>query len=356
MSTAFILAGAGLGGGLYFGNLSYVEASAAPAAAQSTSPPGVQVSPVATLNDPGGDGIYGIAFTRTGALAAGDLNGSAYLWDVATGTVTGAFPDFNSLGIFGVAVNPDGTILAANAINPTYTKGSVVLWDTSGSKPIATLTSPDGQGFGNPPAFSPDGGTLAAASADGSIYLWNITSGKPVSFSKRLTDPGSQEDFGIAFSPTTGFLAAADHNGTAYLWNTKQASVVRTFKDPHSEGMSGVAFSPDGKILATGDGNGNVYLWNVSTGSLITTLYGPEGGYVQSIAFSPRGGIVAATSDNIIGRKYLTYVWDITGKPLASLQDPGTAGVTRLAFSPNGSILAVGDENAHIYIWSMKLA
>ena len=329
-----------------------------PPAKRPPSSPGVPipVSPAFRLYDPGSTGVYGVAFTRSGMLAAGDLNGSAYLWDVAENKVAGTFPDGNGEGIFGVALSPDGTILAASTLKAhgphKYQKGSVVLWNTSSGKLIATLNAPDGRGFGNPPAFSPDGSTLAAANADGRIYLWNTATGKPAG--RPLTDPGSQVDFGIAFSPATGFLAAADGNGTTFLWNTRQESIVRTFQDPDSQGVNGVAFSPGGSTLATGDNNGNVYLWNVATGARLATLHGPKGGIVSSIAFSPLGGILAATSDNDTDRKYVTCIWDTTGKRLATFHDPQSLGVTRIAFSPDGSILAVGDENANTYIWNMN--
>jgi len=78
-------------------------------------------------------------------------------------------------------------MLAADTVDVDgYAKGSVVLWNTSSGKLIATLNAPDGQAFGAPPAFSPDGSTLAAANADGSVYLWNTATGKPAG---TLPDP-----------------------------------------------------------------------------------------------------------------------------------------------------------------------
>ena len=327
-------------------------ASPTSAITPQTSPAGTpqSVRPAFTLPDPNGRGVYGVAFTSDDSIVTGDLNGSAYLWNVTKGSVTSTFPDSNGQGIFGVAANPGGTLMAADTLSANYQKGSIVLWNTSTEKPTTDLTISGDAGFGNPPAFSPFGDTVAAASANGSIYLWNTTTGKPVG--KPLTDPGSQIDYGIAFSPTTGFLAAADHNGTAYLWNTETGDVAQTFSDPDSQGVAGVAFNSDGSILATGDDNGNVYLWNVATGTLITTLPGPKGGTTQSIAFSPSGGIVAASSDG--NGRYETCVWNLTGKLLATLQDPNSAGVTRIAFSPDGSMLAVGDENTNTYIWKMN--
>jgi WD40 repeat protein len=313
----------------------------------------IPASPAYTLTDPGGTGVYGVAFTRNGTLASGDLNGSVYLWNVTKDKVTGTFPDSNGQGIFGIAISPNGKTLAADTLNDlTYGKGAVVLWDPPAVKPVATLTAPDGQGFGNPPALSPDDATVAAANADGSIYLWDTTTGKPAG--KPLTDPGTGVDYGIAFSPATGFLAAADHNGTAYLWNTKQSRIAATFQDPDGRGVNAVAFSPDGSILATGDLNGNIYLWNAATGSKMGTLHGPKGVPIQGIAFSPRRGIVAATSNNSTDHRYVTCIWSLTRGALATFTDPNSAGATRVAFSPDGSLLAVGDENAHTYIWNMK--
>ena len=119
---------------------------------QSAASPGVRIPviPAFRLYDPDSTGVYGVAFSQDGStLAAGDLNGSAYLWDVAKVKVAGTFPDSNGEGIFGVALSPDGTMLAASTVNVHgYTKGSIVLWNTSSGKLIDTLNAPNGRAFG----------------------------------------------------------------------------------------------------------------------------------------------------------------------------------------------------------------
>jgi WD40 repeat protein len=327
-----------------------------PSVRQSAASPGVPIPvyPASRLHDPDSAGVYGVAFSSSGTLAAGDLNGSGYLWDVAKDKVTGTFPDSNGEGIFGVALSPDGTMLAASTVNvhDGYRNGSVVVWNTSSGKLIDTLNGPNSRAFGSaPPAFSPDGSTVAAPNANGSVYIWHTATGKPAG---TLPNQNGQSDYGIAFSPATGLLASANDSGTTFLWNTKNDTIVQMFQDPDRQAVRSVAFSPDGSTLAAGDLNGNVYLWNAATGAPMATLYGPKGGLVQSIAFSPRGGILAGTSDDVTDHKYVTCVWDTTGKLLATFQDPGSYGVTRIAFSPDGGILAVGDQNGYTYIWNMN--
>jgi Domain of unknown function (DUF4397)/WD domain, G-beta repeat len=83
-----------------------------------------------------------------------------------------ALPDPGGKGVNSVAFSPDGTTLAAGDAN-----GSTYLWDVAAAKPVATLTDPDSQGI-NSVAFSPDGKTLATGDENnsGHVYLWHISS------------------------------------------------------------------------------------------------------------------------------------------------------------------------------------
>jgi hypothetical protein len=88
-------------------------------------PPGPPAQPASTLKGPGTKQFYAVAFNPGAAsVAAGDDNGSTYLWDVATGALTATFHDPSSQGVFGVAFSPDGGTVAAADDN-----GSTYLWE-----------------------------------------------------------------------------------------------------------------------------------------------------------------------------------------------------------------------------------
>ncbi|KAB8333481.1 WD40 repeat domain-containing protein [Scytonema tolypothrichoides VB-61278] len=109
-------------------------------------------------------------------------------------------------------------------------------------------------------SVSQDGKTLASASADGIIKLWDIFTGEEKTTDMGHNDPVSS----VAFSPDGKTLASASWDKTIKLWDVATGKEKTTLMG-HSDAVISVAFSPDGKTLASASSDNTVILWDFNS-------------------------------------------------------------------------------------------
>ncbi len=188
-------------------------------------------------------------------------------------------------------------------------------------------------------SFSPDGQTLASASGDKTIKLWNLDG----SVRKNL-EGHDDEVYQVKFSPTGSLLASASADNTVRLWNL-DGSLAKVLIG-HTDKVYTVAFSPDNQVIASGSADGTIRIWNLK-GKLLQKLKADNNSEVHNLTFSPNGEMIASASGNTI------QLWSRNGNLLRTIRGYNQP-VLSVNFSPDGQIIAAGSHDGTIQFWNLE--
>ena len=197
-------------------------------------------------------------------------------------------------------------------------------------------------------SYSPDGRTLASASWDGTVKLWNVESGDII-FNLDGHSGGADA---LSFSPDGRTIASGSWDGAVKLWDFESGENIFTLEE-HTGGVDAVSYSPDGRTLASASWDSTVKLWAIEPGKIIATLEGVSSA-ATSVSFSPDGHTLAVgTMDGAV------QLWDVESREMtAALEemDPWNLppAVSAVSFSPGGNTLASGAYDGTAKIWDVE--
>eukprot|EP01063_Lacrimia_lanifica_P035275 TRINITY_DN6691_c0_g2_i1.p1 TRINITY_DN6691_c0_g2~~TRINITY_DN6691_c0_g2_i1.p1 ORF type:complete len:514 (+),score=189.01 TRINITY_DN6691_c0_g2_i1:83-1624(+) len=132
---------------------------------------------------------------------------------------------------------------------------TLFLWSPATSnKPVARLVGH--QGVVCNVSFSPDGKTLASASFDKSVKLWNAVDGKFITSLRAHVGPV----YHVAWSIDSRQLLSSSKDSTLKLWSMKTKRLINDLPG-HADEVFACDWSPDGITAASGSKDKTVRIW-----------------------------------------------------------------------------------------------
>jgi WD40 repeat protein/transcriptional regulator with XRE-family HTH domain len=283
------------------------------------------------------DATWGVATSPNGQYwAAGSRRGEVRVWAEGGQTLHLVWKAHTDT-VVALAFSPDEQTLATASWD-----GAIKLWELERGSLLWTGSQTEGI---ESVAFAPDGHRLASGGNDAVVHLWDTASGTNV---QTLACQGGAV-FSVAWSPDGRLLASGCANGDISLWEmqeTQSASCVKTLTG-HTNWVEELAFAPDGTQLASASVDRTVRLWEVTSGCCLQTLEGHTD-RVFAVAWSPDGRTVASA-----GFDKMIWLWDVErGRYRMALQGY-TARMYKIAFTPDSRCLLSGSEDSALRVWDV---
>jgi WD repeat-containing protein 61 len=166
---------------------------------------------------------------------------------------------------------------------------------------VRSLASLSAGWFGGSPARfphgdstqSPSGKQLACGAIDGGVYLFDLISGRLM---HKVSDGHALPVRSLAYTSDGALLLTASDDGTVKIFDATSGQLTGTVSG-HLSWVLSVASSPLGEQFATGSSDATVKIWDLRTRQCLHT-FSDHTNQVWGVAYNRTGNHLASVSDD----------------------------------------------------------
>jgi len=301
--------------------------------------------------------VNAVAWSPNGqrvASGSSSTDGTVQICDALTGANVVTHRRYGDSGAT-VTWAPDGQQLASGDTKVLYGPDMVQVWNAANGQVIRVFsphTHSPAPGPVNGLSWSPDGKSLASASYDYTVRVWDVATGNIRFF---YSDPNGYLMTCVTWSPDSQYIAFGnDDNGTGnvmvQVWHVASQSRVAVYRG-HTKPIEAVAWSPNGQYVASTGIDQTVQVWRATTASHLLTYTGHVvhsglSSAVLSVDWSPDSKRIASA-----GYDTTVQIWEsLSGTQIYTYR--GHSGAVYAAiWSPDGAYIASGGDDTTVQVW-----
>jgi WD40 repeat protein len=216
--------------------------------------------------------------------------------------------------------------------------GTILVWEATTGKKKVHITH--GHNVA-PNAIDSNGIHIVSGSADHTARIWDITTGREIARMTHDLDVTS-----VSFSPDGKWVVSTSYDNTARVWEAATGQEVARMT--HEKAVVAAAFSKDGRYIVSGGQDKTVQMWRASLTRKVVCL--AHGHVVTSLSFSPKGIYLATGSID-----HTVRVWKVgTGEEIARMAHDSS--VNSIAFSPveGAKYVVSGSFDRTARVWNIE--